>query len=261
MRRSRYALRCTLLVALVAASANAGRAAPPSSAPHGLAGPPSTTGTTSTVGVATIGVTSTTGTGGSTSTASSTATTASSPTTGPNHGAPTTSPTHAAPADPAPSSDPSPGHSASSNNGGPGSFLDAILSAVGFSDPAAAVEEASVGAQNQISACGEDDFTCIADALDEYAAALRKLAPTLPPSMQRLPDIVSRAAIQVRHAKTKGQAAGAIKVAIAEVHKTIALLKADEPVLVAYDAQSRELGAVVKTLEVASDKLEKATGL
>ena len=51
----------------------------------------------------------------------------------------------------------------------------------------------------------------------------------------------------------------ALKVAIAEVHKSIALLKADDPAAV--PAGTREGSFVVETLQVADNKLEKAVGL
>lgn len=117
----------------------------------------------------------------------------------------------------------------------------------------------SRSAQAEISQCMQDDQICIADALEAYAAELRNLSPPLPPELHNLPDIVSRAARRVRQAKTKTQAAAAIKVAIAEVHKTIALLKADDPVIV--KAETRQGAAVAETLAVAEDKLEKASGL
>lgn len=110
-----------------------------------------------------------------------------------------------------------------------------------------------------ISQCAEDDRICVADALDAYAVALRKLSPPLPPELSGLPDIVSRAAHRVRQAKTRAQATRAIKVAIAEVRKTISLLKADDPVVL--KAETRQGTFVAETLAVAENKLEKASGL
>lgn len=121
------------------------------------------------------------------------------------------------------------------------------------------MKAASDQAQDQILVCQIDSPPCIADALDAYAAALEKLAPYLPPQLRTLPGIVARAATKVRAAKTKAEAVRAVKAAIGEVHKTISLLKAD-------DSGTRDIGAregtlVVQTLQVASDKLEKAVGL
>jgi hypothetical protein len=126
-------------------------------------------------------------------------------------------------------------------------------------DIEAAVKAASDEAQAAILVCPIDTPPCIADALDAYAAALQKLAPYLPPQLRTLPGIVARAATKVRAAKTKAEAVQAVKTAIAEVHKTISLLKAD-------DSATRQVGTregtlVAQTLQVASDKLEKAVGL
>jgi hypothetical protein len=126
-------------------------------------------------------------------------------------------------------------------------------------DIEAAVKAASDEAQAAILVCPIDTPPCIADALDAYAAALQKLAPYLPPQLRTLPAIVAKAATKVRAAKTKAEAVQAVKSAIAEVHKTIALLEAD-------DSTTRQVGTregtlVVQTLQVASDKLEKAVGL
>jgi hypothetical protein len=126
-------------------------------------------------------------------------------------------------------------------------------------DPSVAVQNAATQAQDAISACQRDDLQCLADALDAYAEALRELSPALPPPLRKLPDIISKAARGVRTAKTKGQAVRAIKVAIAEVNKAISLLNAGDSFTLS--VQTREGTLVEQTLEVASAKLEKATGL
>ena len=81
----------------------------------------------------------------------------------------------------------------------------------------------------------------------------------LSPQLANLPNIVETAAQRVRAAKTKKQAIQALKFAINAVHKTIALLRADDPVTLA--AQTREGNLVAETLVVADNKLEKAVGL
>jgi hypothetical protein len=126
-------------------------------------------------------------------------------------------------------------------------------------DVVSTVQQASGHTQELIEGCQADTPPCIADALDAYAEALRKLAPYLPPQLRTLPNIVATAANKVRAAKTKAEAVQAVRIAIAEVHKSIALLRAD-------DAETRQVGTregtlVVETLQVASDKLEKAVGL
>ena len=77
--------------------------------------------------------------------------------------------------------------------------------------------------------------------------------------MRTLPTIVSNAARKVRAAKTKAEAIRAVKTAIAEVHKTISLLRADDAVM--RQVGTRTGALVVQTLEVANAKLEKAVGL
>ena len=134
-----------------------------------------------------------------------------------------------------------------------------LLAASGPGDIEAQVAALSGHAEQDIQGCQADTPPCIADALDAYAEALRKLAPYLPPQLRTLPTIVATAAKKVRAARTKAEAVQAVKTAIAEVHKRIALLRAD-------DADTRQIGTregtlVVETLQVASDKLERAVGL
>ena len=145
---------------------------------------------------------------------------------------------------------------------GLGSLLDAIFHPAppaASTDPIAAAQSASGDAQNAISACAKDDLRCLADALEAYAEALRKLSPSLPPALRKLPDIISKAAHGVRAAKTKAEATRAIKIAIAEVHKTISLLTASDSFT--QSVEKREGALVEQTLQVARVKLEEATGL
>jgi hypothetical protein len=86
-----------------------------------------------------------------------------------------------------------------------------------------------------------------------------QLKDRLPLQLAGLPDIVETAAQQVRAAKTKKQAVKAIKTALTAIHKTIALLRADDPVILV--AQTREGTLVEQTLQVADNKLERAVGL
>ncbi|MGA2041894.1 MAG: hypothetical protein ABSG83_00835 [Roseiarcus sp.] len=114
-------------------------------------------------------------------------------------------------------------------------------------------------AADAITVCRDETLRCVADALDRYAQALRDVAPRLPPALRSLPTIVADAARRVRAARTVAEAAQAVKTAIGRVRKTIALLKADDPVILR--AETREGSLVADTLEAASDKLEKAVGL
>jgi hypothetical protein len=129
----------------------------------------------------------------------------------------------------------------------------------GGDDIEAKVKAASDNAQAAIALCAVEAPSCVADALEAYADALEKLAPQLPPRLRTLPGIIRNAAHKIRVAKTPAEAVRAVKVAIAQVHKSISLLRAD-------DSATRQVGTregafVVETLQVASDKLEKATGL
>jgi hypothetical protein len=161
-------------------------------------------------------------------------------------------------AGPGPGPGPGAGHAPASTSVGKGG---AAPPAGAGPDGTSAVKSVTRSAERAISTCPDDSNSerCIADALDAYADALRNLSPSLPPDLQELPDIVSRAAREVRQAKTKAQAVKAVKIAIAEVHKTISLLKADDPVVL--KVETREGAFVAETLEVADNKLEKAVGL
>jgi len=100
---------------------------------------------------------------------------------------------------------------------------------------------------------------CVGDALAVYADKLEDIAPILPEKMRSAPAALKAAAKKVRAAKTKAEASAAIKAVKAEVHKEIALLKADDPVV--QTIATREAGQIAKTLDVADAKLEKAVGL
>jgi hypothetical protein len=121
------------------------------------------------------------------------------------------------------------------------------------------VESISAQAESTISVCWLDSPDCIADALDRYAAALQQIAPRLPPALRSLPGIVARAARKARAASSPQEAVLILRHAIAQVHKSIALLRADEPMVPV--AATRAGGLVVATLQVAQDRLERAVGL
>jgi hypothetical protein len=156
------------------------------------------------------------------------------------------------------------GGSGASGGGGGGHAppsIDGPTTATDPGDASPGVKQATDAAEESIAACREDseNVRCLADALDAYAAALRELSPRLPRRLKSLPDIVSRAARSVRHSKNKPQALAAIRIAIAEIHKTLSLVRADDPVL--RQVETRDSAMVAETLRVAGDKLEKAVGL
>jgi len=111
------------------------------------------------------------------------------------------------------------------------------------------VESISQQAESALSVCWLDTPDCVADVLDRYAAALRQIAPRLPPALRNLPGIVARAAKRARAATSAQEAVLILRHAIAQVHKSIALLKADDPV--EQRADTRAGGFVVATLQVA----------
>ena len=123
------------------------------------------------------------------------------------------------------------------------------------------VSNLSRSAQQAIEACGLDQATtkCVADILDKYATELAEIAPQLPLPLRALPNIVATSARKVRAARTKTEAVRAIREAIVAVHKTIELLKADDPGV--RQVATREGAFVAATLAVADAKLEKAVGL
>jgi hypothetical protein len=131
----------------------------------------------------------------------------------------------------------------------------------GNSDAETSVFNLSQSAQKAIEACDLDraQIRCVADVLDKFAVELAEIAPQLPPSLRRLPEIVATSARKLRAARTKTEAVIAIKEAIAVVHKTIALLTADDPV--GHQIATREGASIATTLAVADAKLEKAVGL
>jgi hypothetical protein len=127
------------------------------------------------------------------------------------------------------------------------------------SNALASVEAASSQAEQAVAQCSLDSPDCIADVFDAYAAALRELAPHLPPQLRSLPTIVARAANKIRASRSSAEAVKAIKVAIAEVRKSITLLRADDGLT--RQAGTREGSLVAQTLQVADAKLESAVGL
>jgi hypothetical protein len=100
---------------------------------------------------------------------------------------------------------------------------------------------------------------CVSDVLTVYADELQETAPLLPQKMRTIPAVLKTAAKKVAAAKTKAEAVSAVATATAEVHKTLALLKADDPVL--RSVGTREGAQIAQTLDVAEQKLQKAVGL
>jgi hypothetical protein len=145
---------------------------------------------------------------------------------------------------------------ASCASGGPEQLPDPLTYGA---DVGGAVKAITRATEHIINRCGCDTKECIANALDNYADALARLSPQLPLELRNLPDVVATAARRVRAAHTSRQAVQALNVAVAAVHKTIALLRADDPATL--KAETREGAFVAETLQVASIKLERASGI
>ena len=127
-----------------------------------------------------------------------------------------------------------------------------------FGDAADAVKALSRATESYIRNCGCATQACIADALDQYAAALAQVTPRLPPQLQNEAAVVAQAAGRVRAARNKTEALRALHDAIAIIHKDIELVKAEDP---DHPRLTRGGVFVAETLNVASLALEKGGGL
>jgi hypothetical protein len=167
-------------------------------------------------------------------------------------------------------SDPTPGHSnlfsAANPSAGSLTLVSCSANRPQLPDPlsygpdsGSAVKAITRATEHFLDQCDCPTQACVAKALEDYADALAEVAPQLPLEMRNLPNIVYTAAHRVRAAHTRQQAEQALKVAIDAVHKTIALLRADDPVTL--KAGTRAGGFVAETMQVASLKLEKSAGL
>jgi len=83
-------------------------------------------------------------------------------------------------------------------------------------DVGSTVETMSAEAAAVIDRCDYQTPYCVADALDSYAAALRRIAPQLPPRLRVLPNIIAKAASRVRASRSREEAVNAVRTAIAE---------------------------------------------
>jgi hypothetical protein len=134
-----------------------------------------------------------------------------------------------------------------------------VAATYGTSDTPASFAAAADRSQEAITRCGAAAAACVAQELDHYADWIESVAPQLPPELHLLPTIVRQAASGVRAAKSRHEAVRAVEVAIAEVRKSIKLLRIDDPDV--RETATREVSLSVETLSVASAKLEKATDL
>jgi hypothetical protein len=113
--------------------------------------------------------------------------------------------------------------------------------------------------QRYIERCGCATQACIADALDTYASALKKVAPRLPRALRKLPQVVASAAHQARVAPTLRAAVKVLRAAIAVIHKTVELARPTDPDEASVATRGGEL--VSHTLDTAATALERAETL
>ena len=98
-----------------------------------------------------------------------------------------------------------------------------------FSDPDQALRAISQSLENYFRRCQNLTQATIADALDEYAAKLRILAPRLPPALRNVPAIVAEGARRVRAARSRSEAVAVLHQTVAAIHKEIALVLSEDP--------------------------------
>jgi hypothetical protein len=132
-----------------------------------------------------------------------------------------------------------------------------------YATAVAGVAAISAATESYIQRCGCATQACIADALDTYAVALKKVAPRLPPALRSLPKLVAEAAHKARAAPSVRAAAHVVKAVAAAVqtvvHKAIALMRAADPDAVAAATRGGDL--VAHTLDAAANALERAETL
>jgi hypothetical protein len=127
------------------------------------------------------------------------------------------------------------------------------------------IQQAEGRFEGQLARCRNDDplqvlHRCIANALDSYAKDLSNPQIELPQATRAIPTIVARTASRVRAAKTHRQARVAVKAAVAQIRKSITLIKAVDPAVIA-QLQTRASTVVADSLEPVDAKLERAIGL
>ena len=102
-----------------------------------------------------------------------------------------------------------------------------------FSDPVAAINAISATTKQYIERCRDISQQEVGDALDRYADALEIIIEKLPPKLRQqlrhIPAIVHAAAVRARAAPTRVAAVRVLHQAIAQVHREIMLVRADDP--------------------------------
>ncbi|TCR63424.1 MBG domain-containing protein [Bosea sp. BK604] len=136
-------------------------------------------------------------------------------------------------------------------------------------DTLAAIERSSNDLESKVASC-EGQFgrrdkevreytSCVSDALEQFATALDSRALTLPGPMRGIPAVIRQAARQVRAARTVQEARVAVRAALTEVRKAIALIRADDPAI--GQLQLRQGNRIATALGSVETRLSRATGL
>lgn len=128
-----------------------------------------------------------------------------------------------------------------------------------YGDVADNVKAMARATNSYLQNCHCPDAACVADALDNFAAALAAVGPRLPPQVADLPFVVRQAARKIRVARTAAQAHAAIHEAIATISAKLKLLRVDDP-----DARSdgaRSANFINGTLSVADLELTRISGI
>jgi hypothetical protein len=101
--------------------------------------------------------------------------------------------------------------------------------------------------------------TCVGNALETYADALDRRVVDLPQPLRGVSAFIREAARRVRASRTVSEARAAVRTAIREIHKVIALLRADEPTVARI--QVRQGNRIEAALQSVENRLAKAVGL
>ena len=132
-----------------------------------------------------------------------------------------------------------------------------------------AVERASNDLEQAAAGCeggGQDrrknlrEYTgCLSDALESFAKELDGLALDLPRPLRGVAAVIREAARKVRVARSFEEARSAVRTAVAEVRKAIALIRADDPSVAS--AQVQQGDRIANALGSVETRLARAVGL
>ena len=125
------------------------------------------------------------------------------------------------------------------------------------------VQRASQELERKLAQCekagGSAYKGCVSDALDQFAATLDTQLPNLPPSLRTVTAVIRQTAQRVRAAPNSAAARVAVRAAVSEVRKAIALIRADEPAVARL--QVRQGNVIASALQKVDAGLSRAVGL